>query len=105
VLDVYAKGGAAGEGREVVVAVARILQEPGSLLVTTGRAYTELLHGIAPVERDEGLGPETVANWHLLGDRAKFEESGGVSERATRISLTYRDVIKVSKIGFGMVRR
>lgn len=74
----------------------RILQEPRSLLITTGDAYRDLMHGIAPVEVDEGLGRETVANWSLLGDNGVFEEKGGRNERGVRISLTYRDVLKVS---------
>jgi len=79
----------------------RILQEPGSLLVTRGEAYGSLLHGIAPIERDVDLGPGTVANWELLGDRTAFAD--GVNERRTRVSLTYRDVLKVSKVGIGVL--
>jgi alkylated DNA repair protein alkB family protein 6 len=79
----------------------RILQEPGSLLVTTGEAYEALLHGISPITRDAGLGPDTVANWELLGEKERFAD--GVNERETRISLTYRDVLKVSKISIGML--
>ena len=79
----------------------RILQEPGSLLVTTGEAYETLLHGISPITRDTGLGPNTVANWELLAGKERFAD--GVNERKTRISLTYRDVLKVSKISIGML--
>ncbi|RMZ69854.1 alkB alkylation repair 6 [Pyrenophora seminiperda CCB06] len=78
---------------------ARIFQEPRSLLVTTGRAYREVLHGIAPIEVDEGLlGESSVANWSLLGDltREGLVGSGGRNVRGTRVSLTYRDVLKVS---------
>ena len=75
---------------------ARILQEPRSLLVTTGAAYSDLLHGIAPIETDENLNAETVANWNLLANPQTFEEAGGRNEGATRISLTYRDVRKTS---------
>ncbi|KAF7197088.1 Alpha-ketoglutarate-dependent dioxygenase alkB-like 6 [Pseudocercospora fuligena] len=77
----------------------RILQEPRSLLITTGEAYTETLHGIAEVEEDRDLNSETVANWDLLGDKTRIEENGGVNVRTTRISLTYRDVKKVSALG------
>ncbi|KXT12739.1 hypothetical protein AC579_8916 [Pseudocercospora musae] len=77
----------------------RILQESRSLLVTTGEAYTETLHGIAEVEEDRDLNSETVANWDLLGEKTRIEESGGVNVRTTRISLTYRDVNKVSALG------
>ncbi|EON69342.1 hypothetical protein W97_08602 [Coniosporium apollinis CBS 100218] len=85
---------------------SRILQEPRSLLITIGSAYTELLHGIASVETDTDLNEETVANWTLLGEPDRFAD--GKSERETRISLTYRDVLKVSKVGtklLGLGRR
>jgi len=81
----------------------RILQEPGSLLVTTGEAYVAVIHGIAPIAVDEELVPRTVANWDLLGDAARFDE--GFKARETRISLTYRDVLKVSKVGMNILGR
>jgi alkylated DNA repair protein alkB family protein 6 len=76
----------------------RIFQEPRSLLITTGRAYRELMHGISSTEVDEGLNEDTVANWWLLSEdgRRRIEENGGRNARGTRVSLTYRDVIKVS---------
>ncbi|KAF1823552.1 uncharacterized protein K489DRAFT_355651 [Dissoconium aciculare CBS 342.82] len=77
----------------------RILQEPRSLLVTTAAAYTETLHGIAEVHKDVDLRPETVANWDLLGDREAINAKGNMNERTTRISLTYRNVLKVSSLG------
>lgn len=66
-----------------------------SLLVTTEDMYTTHLHGIAQTVTDENLSPETVANWDLLGDKAYF--AAGRYDRETRTSLTYRDVLKVSK--------
>jgi alkylated DNA repair protein alkB family protein 6 len=81
----------------------RILQEPGSLLVTTGDAYSSLLHGISEIEVDEDLREETVVNWSLLGNKAQFED--GVNKRGIRISLTYRDVLKVNKVGIGILGR
>jgi alkylated DNA repair protein alkB family protein 6 len=86
----------------------RILQEPRSLLITTGDAYGVLLHGISDIEVDENLDASTVANWNLLADRQKFVQAGGRNERDTRISLTYRDVLKVSSAAskvFGGLRR
>jgi alkylated DNA repair protein alkB family protein 6 len=77
----------------------RILQEPRSLLVTTAAAYTETLHGIADVHEDIDLRPETVANWDSLGDREAINANGNMNERTTRISLTYRNVLKVSSLG------
>ena len=77
----------------------RIFQEPRSLLITTGQAYRELMHGIASIEVDENLNEETVANWGLLSEEGRkgVEGEGGRNVRGTRVSLTYRDVIKVSK--------
>lgn len=87
----------------------RILQEPRSLLITTGHAYESLLHGVDAVEVDEGLDADTVANWSLLDDRSRIEVAQGRNVRTTRISLTYRDVLKVSsaasKVLGGLGRR
>ena len=77
----------------------RIFQETRSLLVTTGSAYTDTLHGIAEIKEDIDLNESTVANWDLLGDREVLIANGGKNERTTRISLTYRDVLKVSNVG------
>ncbi|KAG6011947.1 hypothetical protein E4U43_008021 [Claviceps pusilla] len=75
----------------------RILQEPRSLLITTDSLYTDYLHGIADIEEDVNLSADTIANWSLLGDAHLFAD--GRNTRQTRISLTYRDVLKVSKMG------
>ncbi|KAK8151067.1 hypothetical protein IWX90DRAFT_69082 [Phyllosticta citrichinensis] len=90
----------------------RIVCAPRSLLVTMRTAYTTTLHGIPDVPVDEDLGPETVANWDLLGHEARgqYLVAGGRNERGTRVSLTFRDVLKVAKAGglgklLGGVRR
>lgn len=75
----------------------RILQEPRSLLITTHDLYAQFLHGIADVEEDVGLSAETVANWEML--RAPEAFANGENLRSTRTSLTYRDVLRVSKLG------
>jgi alkylated DNA repair protein alkB family protein 6 len=75
----------------------KILQESRSLLVTTGEIYTDYLHGIAEVTEEVDLGPTTVSNWNLL--RSQDEIRDGRFERCPRTSLTYRDVIKVAKLG------
>lgn len=93
VLDLYEKG-RYEDGRRPQ---HRILQERRSLLVTTGKLYTDFLHGIADVMRDEGLSPESVCNWDLLREKDRFD--GGWLDRQTRISLTYRDVLKIAKVG------
>jgi alkylated DNA repair protein alkB family protein 6 len=85
----------------------RIVQEPRSLLLTTGSAYTDTLHGIAEITEDSDLTSETVANWSLLGDQAVIEANGGCNKRTDRVSLTYRDVKKVSNVAsklFGKTR-
>jgi alkylated DNA repair protein alkB family protein 6 len=74
----------------------RILQEPRSLLITTGEAYRDLMHGIAAVEVDDDLNADTVVNWDLLADSETILKAGGKNVRETRVSLTYRDVLKVS---------
>ncbi|KAI5371159.1 Putative alpha-ketoglutarate-dependent dioxygenase alkB 6 [Septoria linicola] len=115
VLDVTEKPGASVEGESGSEGEKgerkswRIVQEPRSLLITTGEAYTETLHGIAEVTEDVGLDAKTVANWELLSEQGRklIERNGGRNERTTRISLTYRDVKKVSTIGskvFGKAR-
>ncbi|KAG5748027.1 hypothetical protein H9Q69_006507 [Fusarium xylarioides] len=74
----------------------RILQEPRSLLITAGELYTDYLHGIADIEEDVDLSAETVANWDLLGSPGVY--ANGRNIRQTRTSLTYRDVLQVSKV-------
>ena len=82
----------------------RILQEPRSLLITTDQLYTDYLHGIAQVEKESDLGSDTVANWDLL--RSQGEVATHIV-RESRTSLTYRDVIKVSKLSakLGLLNR
>ncbi|KAL6356166.1 hypothetical protein LRP88_09757 [Fusarium phalaenopsidis] len=74
----------------------RILQEPRSLLITTDQLYTDYLHGIADIEEDTDLSADTVANWDLLRDADAY--ASGRNIRQTRTSLTYRDVLQVSKV-------
>ncbi|KAJ1035084.1 hypothetical protein NDA18_000685 [Ustilago nuda] len=94
-----------------------ILQEPRSLLITTGQVYKSYLHGIAERKLDTDEHLSKVANEHLLAnaplraavekakskDReqgaAKGEKNGETAglARDTRLSLTFRDVEKVSK--------
>ena len=82
----------------------RVFQEPRSLLITTGELYTGCLHGISEVKVDEDLDEKAIANWNLLGDRTPF--AGGQAARETRVSLTFRDVLRVKKLGkaFGGLR-
>lgn len=88
----------------------RILQEPRSLLLTTEPAYSSTLHGIPSVQADTELTSSTVANWTQLSPstRDQIATDGDRNERTTtRISLTFRDVRKVSSLGmkvFGKAR-
>lgn len=94
VLDIYGKR---ADGERQQDPRWRILQEERSLLVTKGEAYEKLLHGIAEVESDDGLSRDTICNWDLLGDQERFR--WGKYRRGDRISLTCRDVVKVSNLG------
>jgi alkylated DNA repair protein alkB homolog 6 len=104
VLDLYEKKeqeeGIPGVNQDTVPSF-RILQEPRSLLITTESLYTQYLHGIADRPTDENLTPESICNWDLLGDPQPYSATG-VYERQTRISLTYRDVLKVAKLGYSV---
>jgi alkylated DNA repair protein alkB homolog 6 len=75
----------------------RVLQEPRSLLITTGDIYTEYLHSISETCVDENLGESTVVNWPLLQNPESWH---GTVPREIRTSLTFRDVIKVVKLKF-----
>lgn len=75
----------------------RVLQERRSLLITRGKIYTDYLHGIAETAKDEDLNAESICNWQLLRDQHSYHASW--YQRETRTSLTYRDVLKVAKMG------
>lgn len=77
--------------------VWRIIQEPRSILITSADLYTDYLHGIADITEDIELSERTIANWSLLSDPSSFQD--GRSQRTTRTSLTYRDVMAVTKLG------
>ncbi|KAI1819112.1 hypothetical protein F4861DRAFT_167858 [Xylaria intraflava] len=77
--------------------IGRILQEPRSLLITTADLYTDYLHGIDDTLEDVELSEQTIANWSLLRSSSAFQDGRNV--RQMRTSLTYRDVISVSKLG------
>ncbi|KAB8236333.1 Alpha-ketoglutarate-dependent dioxygenase alkB 6 [Aspergillus alliaceus] len=98
VLDLYQKG--QGRDDEGCRLLHRVLQERRSLLVTTKKIYTDYLHGIAETTKDEELGPDSICNWDLLREQDRYR--CGWVERETRISLTYRDVLKVAKVGSTM---
>ena len=102
-LDIYKKGREKGadSGREPEW---RILQEQRSLLITTDKMYTDYLHGIRGVDIDEGIGEGGVVNWALVGNKEEFKN--GKNVRGTRVSLTFRDVVRVKSLGkaFGVAR-
>ncbi|KAJ5084614.1 Oxoglutarate/iron-dependent dioxygenase [Penicillium alfredii] len=75
----------------------RILQERRSLLITRGKLYTDFLHGIAETTTDAHLDAQSICNWDLLREINPYQD--GCYQRETRTSLTYRDVLKVAKMG------
>lgn len=87
VLDLYPKG-------DTERPQLRVFQERRSLLITTGEMYNGWLHGIAELEVDERL--EEVVNWGLVDGKTDYAEAR--SARGTRISLTFRDVLKVKTL-------
>lgn len=97
VLEIYKKN---AEGERDPEPTYRILQEPRSLLLTTGDMYKGTLHGISEVEEDSNLNVGAIINWDTLGDTTPY--AGGTAKRDTRVSLTYRDVLKVAKVGGAM---
>ncbi|KAK5232235.1 hypothetical protein LTR47_006764 [Exophiala xenobiotica] len=97
ILEIYKKN---GQGERDAKPSWRILQEPRSLLVTTGEMYVKTLHGISELETDDNLNPEDIVNWDLIEHKDTYQS--GKAERGTRTSLTFRDVIKVAKLGGAM---
>ena len=73
------------------------LTSRSSLLITTGDLYRDYLHGIAETTMDEDIGPDQIVNWTRLGSPRDYVSGRNV--RQPRISLTYRDVVKVSRLG------
>ena len=55
---------------------------------------------------DENIreGEAGVVNWDFLRKESslQIEKDGGRNVRGTRVSLTFRDVIKVKKLGKGL---
>ena len=74
-------------------------------MVTMGEMYEGCLHSIDGVQVDDDVvGEGGVANWHLLRDETKMavEAQGGRMVRETRLSLTFRDVVRVKRLGKGL---
>ncbi|KAI9740647.1 MAG: hypothetical protein M1818_004611 [Claussenomyces sp. TS43310] len=92
-LDIYSSG---EDGLRESEPRWRILQEPRSLLITTDDLYTQYLHGIGDTTVDLNLSQDTISNWSLLQSPERYID--GSNERQLRTSLTYRDVMKVSKL-------
>ena len=74
-----------------------MLQQPRSILITTDDLYVDYLHGISDIKEDLDLSASTVANWNLLREPEALTDGRNVRE--VRISLTFRDVIEVSRVG------
>lgn len=86
-------------------AVCSILQEPRSLLITAGSAYRDFLHGIAERDYDDAEHLAIAINRSAIADHGLRLELDSVFKspecrhlpRSKRVSLTFRDVEKVSK--------
>lgn len=76
-----------------------ILQEPRSLLITHGVAYTQFVHGIAERTVDTRADLQRVVNHDVLQNPALAQAHELV--RARRVSLTFRDVERVAPRLFG----
>ena len=111
------------------IPILSLLLEPRSVIITTGDLYTSYLHSIANVTTDyfstlnlqdplefadpsncsheEDVLPRRVVidNLEQLGDEVlkNVVRSGGELERKNRVSLTCRDVEKVSGLKVGLV--
>ncbi|PWZ01508.1 hypothetical protein BCV70DRAFT_215964 [Testicularia cyperi] len=85
--------------------VFSILQEPRSLLITTGSVYKDYLHGIAERTSDDAAKLAKVINTDMVQDaalrdtvkQAQNGDSQAELTRDTRLSFTFRDVENVSK--------
>ncbi|PWN94324.1 hypothetical protein FA10DRAFT_264866 [Acaromyces ingoldii] len=83
-----------------------ILQERRSLLVTRGAAYKAFLHGIAERRQDTQEHLSKVINADRIKDaELKSALNGSSLERQKRLSLTLRDVERVSKGLAGLLGR
>lgn len=111
------------------VPILSLLLEPRSVIITTGDLYTSHLHSIANATTDyfathtppdsaeladlsscrseEDAMPRRIiiGNLEQLGDEGMkaVVQSGGELERKMRVSLTCRDVEKVSGLRVGLV--
>lgn len=74
-----------------------VLLEPRSLFLLTGDLYKNYLHGIA--ERTRDIVSERVANLDACN-----ASIGDTLQRATRISLTIRNVPKILKFKLSLGR-
>ena len=68
------------------------------MLVISEELYTEYLHGIREQAADQEL--QEVVNCEMISAKEDFKM--GRFDRQRRISLTFRDVIKVKKLGLGL---
>ncbi|KAJ6578769.1 hypothetical protein DFH09DRAFT_347382 [Mycena vulgaris] len=107
------------EGRSIdPTPVLSILLEPRSVVISERALYSSHLHAIREIEEDmitagnaatppmlADLGVP-IANWDRLtaADTARFMSEGGTLKRATRYSLTCRDVEKVAQLKAFMKR-
>lgn len=77
---------------------------PRSLLLFTDEVYTDFLHGIQDVAEDEV--DDSVVNWRQAAASCPGAAEAGIvrgcnaltAREHTRVSLTFRHVLKVRKV-------
>ena len=90
--------------------VLSLVLEPRSLVITAQEQYTARAHGIDSVTEDR-VGEFVWANAELVGRglggsgegaaSLSLQTEGGVLQRGTRYSLTFRDVARVMNVSVG----
>lgn len=95
-LDLYDPKPSGGYEPEPVFS---LFQEPRSLLITLGDAYTRYLHGIAERANDAPNDLARIANLEALSPawRVCCANASAPLSRSRRVSLTFRDIERVHK--------
>ena len=75
--------------------IIRILQEPRSMLITSKDLYTAYRHEIEEICVDKDIDDTHIANFGMLGNSDAYQATE--MPRQLRISLTYRQVLKIMK--------
>ncbi|KAF9559022.1 hypothetical protein CPC08DRAFT_638263 [Agrocybe pediades] len=102
-----------GNGKTIdMTPISSVLLEPRSLIISSGTMYTSHLHGIEAVEEDI-ISSDTSASGTALSNLSLLQDDqikksilqGKPLKRATRYSLTCRDVTRVSSSKLNILHR